>query len=153
MSDPPAACTEIDTTPGITRAAKSAIDPGARSTASLVVTNVLEIFELVVLPIVAPTPPAINAITKEAIIKNELLCFAGAVTSGIISSKNRPVTTGSGNGDSSFINALQTDAAINPGNSGGPLVDATGAVVGINSAIASLSSTAGGQSGSIGWSR
>ena len=78
------------------------------------------------------------------------LGLAGTVTSGIISSKNRPVTTGSGNGDSSFINALQTDAAINPGNSGGPLVDATGAVVGINSAIASLSSTAGGQSGSIG---
>jgi putative serine protease PepD len=78
------------------------------------------------------------------------LGLAGTVTSGIISAKNRPVTTGTGSGESSFINALQTDAAINPGNSGGPLVDATGAVVGINSAIASLGSSAGGQSGSIG---
>ncbi|MEY3756706.1 MAG: hypothetical protein RL356_978 [Actinomycetota bacterium] len=76
------------------------------------------------------------------------LGLAGTVTSGIISSKNRAVTTGNGIGESSFINALQTDAAINPGNSGGPLVDATGAVVGVNSAIATLG--AGSQSGSIG---
>ena len=80
------------------------------------------------------------------------LGLSGTVTSGIISAKNRPVTSGSGNGgrESSFINALQTDAAVNPGNSGGPLVDATGAVIGVNSAIASLGSSVGGQSGSIG---
>ena len=76
------------------------------------------------------------------------LGLSGTVTAGIISSKNRAVTTGNGNGESSFINALQTDAAINPGNSGGPLVDATGAVVGINSAIATLGYTT--QAGSIG---
>jgi putative serine protease PepD len=77
------------------------------------------------------------------------LGLSGTVTSGIISAKNRAVTAGDGQGESSFINALQTDAAINPGNSGGPLVDKTGAVVGVNSAIASLGSF-GGQSGSIG---
>ena len=76
------------------------------------------------------------------------LGLSGTVTSGIISSKNRAVTTGNGSGESSFINALQTDAAINPGNSGGPLVDATGAVIGVNSAIATLGSSS--QSGSIG---
>ena len=65
---------------------------------------------------------------------------------GIVSALNRPVTTGS-SGAESFIDAIQTDAAINPGNSGGPLVDATGALVGINSAIATLS---GGATGSIG---
>jgi putative serine protease PepD len=76
------------------------------------------------------------------------LGLSGTVTSGIISSKNRAVTTGGGSGESSFINALQTDAAINPGNSGGPLVDATGAVIGVNSAIATLGFSS--QAGSIG---
>jgi putative serine protease PepD len=78
------------------------------------------------------------------------LGLTGTVTSGIISAKNRPVTSGGGTRESSFINALQTDAAINPGNSGGPLVDLSGAVIGINSAIATTGSGFGGQSGSIG---
>jgi putative serine protease PepD len=77
------------------------------------------------------------------------LGLSGTVTTGIVSALNRPVTTGSTNYDS-FINAIQTDAAINPGNSGGPLLDADGAVIGVNSAIASLGSSVGGQSGSIG---
>ena len=80
------------------------------------------------------------------------LGLQGTGTSGIISAKNRPVTTSSDNtaGESAFIDALQTDAAINPGNSGGPLVDATGAVIGVNSAIASLGNSISGQPGSIG---
>jgi putative serine protease PepD len=78
------------------------------------------------------------------------LGLSGTVTQGIISAKNRPVTAGDSNSSTSFISALQTDAAINPGNSGGPLVDATGAVIGVNSAIASLGSSLGSQSGSIG---
>jgi len=78
------------------------------------------------------------------------LGLSGTVTLGIISAKDRAVTAGESQGDNSFINALQTDAAINPGNSGGPLVDATGAVIGVNSAIASLGSSFGGQTGSIG---
>ena len=77
------------------------------------------------------------------------LGLAGTVTSGIISAKDRAVTAGSGNSESSFINALQTDAAINPGNSGGPLVDKSGAVIGVNSAIATLDSSSS-QVGSIG---
>lgn len=77
------------------------------------------------------------------------LGLSGTVTSGIVSALNRPVTAG-GEGDSSFINAIQTDAAINPGNSGGPLVNARGQVIGINSAIASLGSSSSSQSGSIG---
>ncbi len=75
------------------------------------------------------------------------LGLANTVTSGIISSLNRPVTTGSA-GSESYVNAIQTDAAINPGNSGGALVDSQGRLIGVNSAIATLSS--GGASGSIG---
>jgi len=77
------------------------------------------------------------------------LGLAGTVTSGIISAKDRAVTAGNRTSEGSFINALQTDAAINPGNSGGPLVDKSGAVIGINSAIATLDSSSS-QAGSIG---
>ena len=75
------------------------------------------------------------------------LGLASTVTSGIISAINRPVITGS-TGLESYVNAIQTDAAINPGNSGGALIDASGKLIGVNSAIATLSS--GSTSGSIG---
>ncbi|MFN8126596.1 MAG: trypsin-like peptidase domain-containing protein [Candidatus Nanopelagicales bacterium] len=73
----------------------------------------------------------------------------GTVTTGIISALNRPVTAG-GQGEQSFISALQTDAAINPGNSGGPLLDAEGKVIGVNSAIATVAGGNQGEAGSIG---
>ncbi len=75
------------------------------------------------------------------------------VTSGIVSALNRPVTTQGelANDPSTVFPAIQTDAAINPGNSGGPLVNASGEVVGINSAIRTATSDqSGGQAGSIG---
>ena len=75
------------------------------------------------------------------------LGLASTVTSGIVSALNRPVTAGTF-GAESFVNAIQTDAAINPGNSGGALLDSQGRIIGVNSAIATLSS--GGASGSIG---
>jgi putative serine protease PepD len=84
-----------------------------------------------------------------AIAVGSPLGLEGTVTSGIISALNRPVTAG-GSGESSFINAIQTDAAINPGNSGGPLVNSRGEVIGVNSAIASLGASTGSQAGSIG---
>ncbi|MGW2541989.1 S1C family serine protease, partial [Kitasatospora sp. NPDC001574] len=72
------------------------------------------------------------------------------VTTGIISAKDRPVASGDETGaQSSYMNALQTDASINPGNSGGPLLDSGGAVIGINSAIQSNASS-NGRAGSIG---
>ncbi|WP_084351205.1 trypsin-like peptidase domain-containing protein [Millisia brevis] len=62
------------------------------------------------------------------------------VTRGIVSALNRPVRLeGEGTDTEAVIDAVQTDAAINPGNSGGPLVDATGRVIGINTAIRSAS--------------
>ena len=77
------------------------------------------------------------------------LGLSSTVTSGIISATDRPVTTGDQD-QSSYINAVQTDAAINPGNSGGPLVNLRGQVVGVNSAIATTGGTIGGESGNIG---
>ncbi len=71
------------------------------------------------------------------------------VTSGIVSAIDRPVVAGEGD-DPSYINAIQTDAAINPGNSGGPLLDLAGNVVGVNSAIAQMPSSALAPAGSIG---
>ncbi|MER6101256.1 trypsin-like peptidase domain-containing protein [Streptomyces sp. NPDC001832] len=78
--------------------------------------------------------------------------LSNTVTTGIVSAKNRPVASGDGSGGSnSYMSALQTDASINPGNSGGPLLDARGAVIGINSAIQSTGSGVGQtQAGSIG---
>jgi len=79
------------------------------------------------------------------------LGLSGTVTSGIVSAKDRPVTAGAqGGDDSAYINAIQTDAAINPGNSGGPLVNLDGEVIGVNSAIATVGGSLGGDRGNIG---
>ena len=57
---------------------------------------------------------------------------AGTVTAGIVSAKGRDIVPGR-----QFQTFIQTDAAINPGNSGGPLVNMSGEVIGINTAILS----------------
>ncbi|WP_344786162.1 S1C family serine protease [Gordonia caeni] len=78
------------------------------------------------------------------------LGLEGTVTTGIISALNRPVSTAGTDGSTeSVIDAIQTDAAINPGNSGGALVNSAGALIGVNTAIATLGG-ADGASGSIG---
>jgi putative serine protease PepD len=79
------------------------------------------------------------------------LGLSSTVTSGIVSALDRPVTTAGEDDESSYINAVQTDAAINPGNSGGPLVNMRGQVVGVNSAIATTGGgLLGGEAGNIG---
>jgi serine protease Do len=62
-------------------------------------------------------------------IGNPFGFLQGSVTAGIVSAKDR------GNVGQQFQRFLQTDAAINPGNSGGPLVNMSGQVIGINTAI------------------
>jgi serine protease Do len=97
--------------------------------------------DLAVIRIDAPTTlPSIEFAESTAVeIGDRVLAFGspfgltGSVTSGIISGKGRhPNLT-------MYEDYLQTDAAINPGNSGGPLVNLEGKVVGVNTAMKSLS--------------
>lgn len=78
------------------------------------------------------------------------LGLSNSVTSGIVSALNRPVEltdeTSVAATSTTYINAIQTDAAINHGNSGGPLIDKQGKLIGLNVAI----SSAGDAGGSIG---
>ena len=101
-------------------------------------------------------PPAALGASRRLAVGEPVVAFgsplglSSTVTSGIVSALNRPVTTGDSSNDTSYINAVQTDAAINPGNSGGPLVNLQGQVVGVNSAIATTGGALGGRSGNIG---
>jgi S1-C subfamily serine protease len=100
-------------------------------------------------PVVATFGSSAGLVVGDGVIAiGSPLGLAGTVTEGIVSALNRPVRLdGAGTGTNAVIDAIQTDAAINPGNSGGPLVDSTGAVVGINTAIRSIGM---GEGGSIG---
>ena len=69
------------------------------------------------------------------------------VTAGIVSAKSRSI--GIVSGQMPLESFIQTDAAVNPGNSGGALVDASGNLVGINTAIASQTGSYSGYSFAI----
>jgi len=71
-------------------------------------------------------------------IGNALGLAAGTptVTQGIVSALGRTVTAGTSTASETLNNMIQTDAAINPGNSGGPLLDSSGDVIGMNTAVA-----------------
>ena len=71
-------------------------------------------------------------------IGNALGLAAGTptVTSGIVSALGRTVTASSTSATETLNDMIQTDAAINPGNSGGPLLDSSGDVIGMDTAVA-----------------
>ena len=106
----------------------------------------------------APLVPATLGRSSDLVVGDPVIAIGsplglnGTVTTGIISALNRTVQVPSEGGTrgTPLLNAIQTDAAINPGNSGGALVNASGAVIGINSAIATLGASAGDTGGSIG---
>lgn len=72
------------------------------------------------------------------------LGLSGTVTSGIVSALGRTVPVPGDEGQTAILaNSIQTDASINPGNSGGALVNCSGDLIGINSAIATVPNAAG----------
>jgi putative serine protease PepD len=114
-------------------------------------------YDLAVLRITKANLPTIElGDSSQLKIGDQVIAFGSplgldrTVTSGIVSSLNRPVVTGDGiNSAESYVDAIQTDASINFGNSGGPLTDSLGRMIGINAAIVSLGSTTS-RGGSIG---
>jgi S1-C subfamily serine protease len=85
-----------------------------------------------------------KAVVGDAVVAigNALGLAAGTptVTQGIVSALGRSVSAGgAGTATENLQNLIQTDAAINPGNSGGPLIDTSGQVIGMNTAVAGSS--------------
>jgi serine protease Do len=95
--------------------------------------------DLAVIKIDAPSPlPTVKLGNSDGAQVGDWVLAIGSpfslsqtVTAGIVSAKNRTEP----GGGSQFQKFIQTDAAINPGNSGGPLLDMTGSVIGVNTAI------------------
>ena len=88
--------------------------------------------------------PALPLGDSDAVLPGDFVVAIGnpfgldhTVTMGIVSAKGREL------GQGPYDDYIQTDAAINPGNSGGPLLDLSGAVIGINSAINPQANTIG----------
>jgi len=102
--------------------------------------------DLAVLRVTSENLPAITFGSSETLRVGDVVLAIGnpfgvgqTVTSGIVSALGR-----TGLGINTFENFIQTDAAINPGNSGGALVDASGNLVGINTAIFSRTGSSTG---------
>ncbi|WP_216214220.1 trypsin-like peptidase domain-containing protein [Amycolatopsis aidingensis] len=129
---------------------------GTRARAEIVGTDPKT--DLAVIKVNVPNPVVIEIGKSADLAAGDSVIAVGSpfglentVTEGIVSALNRPVTAPGENGDPPVTyDAIQTDAAINPGNSGGALVDATGALVGINSLIRTVGGGGQGSGGSIG---
>lgn len=98
--------------------------------------------------------PSINFANSDSVMIGEWVMAVGnpfnlssTVTAGIVSAKARNINILAKNNSNSAIESfIQTDAAVNPGNSGGALVNITGDLIGINTAIASPTGSYAGYS-------
>ncbi|GAA1842698.1 trypsin-like peptidase domain-containing protein [Pseudonocardia ailaonensis] len=135
---------------------QAVFNDGSRAAASIVGRDPKTDLAVVKVAVRNPTVARIGS-TKDLAVGDAVIAIGsplglvGTVTTGIVSALDRPVRLDGEGNDVAVIDAVQTDAAINPGNSGGALVDSTGAVVGINTAIRSLGGQGSqDQGGSIG---
>jgi serine protease Do len=109
-----------------------------------------EINDLAVLKIAAKNLPIAALGNSDSLLIGEWVIAIGnpygfllgnpepSVTVGVISGTGRNLVARS-EGNATYVDMIQTDAAVNPGNSGGPLVNAVGEVIGVNSSIYSPS--------------
>ena len=113
--------------------------------ATLVGTNPIDDVALIRINNIAGLTPVTFGDSNDLVVGDAVVAIGNAlglaagtptVTSGIVSALGRTVTAGSSNSSETLSNMIQTDAAINPGNSGGPLLDSSGDVIGMNTAVA-----------------
>jgi S1-C subfamily serine protease len=118
---------------------------GKKHSASIVGLDATADLAVIKIAGVSGLTPATFASSTKAAVGDSVIAVGNAegyggspsVTEGIISAKNRSLS----DEEENLSGLLQTDAAINPGNSGGPLVDTNGHVVGINTAVATGSTS------------
>jgi 2-alkenal reductase len=118
-----------------------------------VVVGLAPTYDLAVIRLQNPQqlPPPLSVGTSANLKVGQLTFAIGtpfgleeSLTTGVISALKRRLPTSRGR---EIANVIQTDAAINPGNSGGPLLDSSGQLIGVNTAIYSSS----GQNAGIGF--
>jgi S1-C subfamily serine protease len=128
---------------GSVRSGTAAFADGAESAFDVVGVDPLS--DLAVVRIRGGTPAAARLGDADRLVVGQLvvavgnpLGLGGTVTAGVVSALGRSLPTRSGRAGRVIEDVIQTDAALNPGNSGGALADATGRVVGINTAVAGI---------------
>ncbi len=113
--------------------------------ATLIGTNPIDDVALIRIDNVSGLKPVTFGNSNDLVVGDAVVAIGNAlglaagtptVTSGIVSALGRTVTAGSETSSETLNNMIQTDAAINPGNSGGPLLDSSGDVIGMNTAVA-----------------
>jgi serine protease Do len=119
------------------------LEDGSQYPATVIDSNTTKDLALIKIEATGLTPARIGDSTKLEVgqtaiaIGSPLGTFTETVTKGIVSAVDRTVTVNdeATGRPATLTGLIQTDAAINPGNSGGPLLDASGSVIGINTAV------------------